>query len=471
MILDANYYKGLINTKLDQLESLYDELSKYANRVFALLDSRIPTTWEWFNHDCKKFYDLRDPKNLRDQIFTTQLNKRYEKLREDYLRLYDSEWYTQKHEYEYVDPRQDEPIGLIKSSEKEFREFYGASLVEYENFFPGDIISENEDVAYHDDDGNIEVEEAVRIGSRIINNNTRKANEYITSALQPMRKFVTMLVKYLHDLECNHPLAFEDIQNALIEECRNYHDCWQQRATSELKRNLQKLKKNRSQKFSAELWGELLQKEDNMYQLAIADKLVEEKDSFYDSLSSGSREGLQRNKDLLDCILRCSIDGEYFDFFDAITYNGLMFCLTEENIKWFTYLILRRSIITYHQFPDLREKYNDWFSPRVSAFNCAPFVQNDMKAKVASDDDAEIVSLITPMFYNNKENAQTFLANVKGLECGAITDLVIQCLQAETLNPIYKGAGAKYLGGVLIKKKIYKGSKTNWNNAIKKYVK
>lgn len=82
----------------------------------------------------------------------------------------------------------------------------------------------------------------------------------------------------------------------------------------------------------------------------------------------------------------------------------------------------------------------------------------------SADKDVEIIEKLTPLFYNEEQDAQKFLQRVKGTDNKNITIVVLEFLDERKLSPSSKG---RKLYKILKNAGIYNAGETNWNTALR----
>lgn len=152
------------------------------------------------------------------------------------------------------------------------------------------------------------------------------------------------------------------VESALIE----YSNDFYQKTLKGLKREAIKFKtEDRSLHLSPEIWGKVMENEENALKLAVDGELssFHDKEGLYDGFSEEQCKMMEDNGALMQKILDVGTDDELFDFdYAAEEHIRLYSLLTPENIDLFYYLILRHNIIRCETFPELKEKYEEWLN-------------------------------------------------------------------------------------------------------------
>ena len=86
------------------------------------------------------------------------------------------------------------------------------------------------------------------------------------------------------------------------------------------------------------------------------------------------------------------------------------------------------------------------------------------KDLLLNDSDKELIKKLTPIFYNNENEATNFLASVKGMKSTQITALVNQLVTEKKISDLSKN---RDLWSLLYEAGIYNKTESNWNQQMK----
>lgn len=81
-------------------------------------------------------------------------------------------------------------------------------------------------------------------------------------------------------------------------------------------------------------------------------------------------------------------------------------------------------------------------------------------------DNEDLTERLKPIFYNNEDDVEIFLKEIKGMPPNDITDLVNRWVKEKRISN-YGNSRKGMLWGILHKAQLYSKTKTNWNGRVK----
>lgn len=160
----------------------------------------------------------------------------------------------------------------------------------------------------------------------------------------------------------------EDIVKALESGLCQYAKEKEMIVERDLQKTAQLLKTSRNEFLNSEIWGKVMEEEDDLYYLAISGQLENNREKRFEFIKEEQRKQLTDNALLLQIIKSTAIDGELFDTRLSVETHNLLSSLNADNLDLFYELVLRRNIIQREMFPEeLRAKYDKWLKGNVGS--------------------------------------------------------------------------------------------------------
>ena len=90
-------------------------------------------------------------------------------------------------------------------------------------------------------------------------------------------------------------------------------------------------------------------------------------------------------------------------------------------------------------------------------------VENELDDDI---DNEDLTERLKPIFYNNEDDVEIFLKEIKGMPPNDITDLVNRWVKEKRISD-YGNSRKGVLWGILHNANLYSKSKSNWNERVK----
>lgn len=350
---------GEIDAKIKQLESS-------PNRAFVLVDYETLSLFHFFNLFFKQFWDEFDRHSASQLLLFKKIVKKYSELSDRYVSLL-------REQIDYLESVVDiknkclEYLPPVIYTEDNTTDVVGYYLecfkdVKDEDGKPLYYIDLDKETASENING-----KEVPIDLYLFRNDKLNDGYYnslygLHSCLKDIYDLMCVLSSYPDQLISDNTPNQEDIINTLENGLRQYAKEVGKKVERDLKKIAQELKPSRNAPLTPDVWGEVMQREDEMYEQAIYTKVGEIDDKFLENISA-TKNLLIDNYSLLEKIKTTCLDGEFFDIELSIGTHNLLSSLNADNLDLFYELVLRRNIIQREMFPEeLGDKYEEWLN-------------------------------------------------------------------------------------------------------------
>lgn len=351
---------------LKNIDDKIKYLENSPNRAFTLVESETLGSFHWLNlcfkHFWKEDFDRKSAsKLLLYQIFIkthSELSSRYSSLLREQV--------------EYLK-------GIIDNDEKSLKDlapvFFGEEknreiIDYYEDQLKYEIDTEGNPLykvdvnksTYLENDGEgVKAFDFYTFRSDRINYSHYKGLQVIYSSLKSIFNLMSVICSYPEELTSGYKPNQEEIITALENESSQYARLIGKKVERDLKRTAQELKPSRNASLTPDVWGRVMDEEDDLYRLAISGDLEENKEKRFDNIFMEQRKQLTENYSLLQKIKSTCLDEELFDIRLSVETHNLLSSLNGENLDLFYELVLRRNIIQREMFPEkLKAEYVKW---------------------------------------------------------------------------------------------------------------
>lgn len=365
--MNSNTIEYLIR-ELEKIKAKINHLESDPNRAFILIEPDTLNMFHWFSlcfkHFWKEEFDRKSASHLllyQDIVKThSELSGRYTSLvREqmDYLR--DVLTFDKKTSKDL------NPVFFGEEKNKDLLDYYEAQLkneldIKGEPLYKSAVVK---NIYFEDIEKKSPPFDFYVFRSDSINDTYYKGLLGLYYCLKSIYKLMCVVCSYPNELVSGYKPSQEENIVSLEFELRQYTKEVGSNVERDLKKTAQELKPSRSSHLNPDVWGEVMKKEDELFDLAIKGKLGEVEEKRFENISA-TKEQLMDNFSLLQKIKTTCLDGELFDIRLCVETHQLLSSLNSENLDLFYELVLRRNIIQREMFPDeLRAKYDEWVNP------------------------------------------------------------------------------------------------------------
>ena len=351
---------GNIDVTLKQLES-------NPNRAFKLVEYDTLSSFHWFNICFKQFWDEFDRHSASQLLLYQEIIKKHTELSDRYVDLFREQLDYLEEVIDFNDERIKElpPVVFSEDNSTDVIGFYKEHFKDYKDdngkpFY--DIVL---DSGTHSEviNGKSVPIDFYMFRSDKINNAHYNGLLGMYLCLDSIFTLMCTVCSYPDELSSGYKPHQDEIICALEKELRHYANEIGKNVERELKKMAQNLKSYRNAPLTPDIWGQVMQEEDDMYDQAINTQVCEIDDKYLENISV-TKDMLIDNYSLLQKIKTTCLDGELFDIKLAVETHQLLSSLNADNLDMFYELVLRRNIIQREMFPDdLGVKYEEWANP------------------------------------------------------------------------------------------------------------
>ena len=353
----------VLNWCLKEIERYLEHLEISHNRVFEFLNQEHLSTFHRFNLCFKQFWDEFDRHSACHLLQYRQIIKTYIKYKNKYLSLLKEErdflesepdaWRREPFyspsailsEYAHADV-----IGYYDECLKKYKDKGGLPLY--------DIYKETEKHLIYFDG---ESEPLYILQSERITNVHLKGLVGIAKCLNNRYHLMRVVCRYPEDLINGYKPSSQEVISAIENGLRQYAKDFGKNVERDLKIIAQGLKPSRNTPLTPDVWGRVMECEDEMFQQAVTTQVGEIKEKYLENISVTVNQ-LIGNSSLLKKIKASCVDEELFDISLSVKTHNLMTSLNAENLDLFYELVLRWDIIQREMFPEkLKAEYDRWF--------------------------------------------------------------------------------------------------------------
>lgn len=358
-----------INRELGEIEAKIKQLESSPNRAFELIEYDTLSLFHWFNLCFKQFWDEFD-RHSAGQLLSYQkivktysdLSNRYVSLLKEQIDYLESVVDIDNKCFEYLPPvifsedNTTDVIGYYKDCFKDEKDEDGKPLY---------CIDLDKETASEIINGKSVPVDLYMFRNDKLNDGCYKSLFGLHSCLKGIYDLMCVLSSYPDQLLSDNSPNQKDVVNAIDKGLRQYAKEIGRRVERELRKTAQSLKTSRNAPLTPDVWGLVMQEEDDLFDLAINGKLEENTEKRFEYIFETQRKQWTENYPLLQKIKTTCLDGELFDIRLAVDTHQLLSSLNADNLDLFYELVLRRNIIQREMFPDeLGAKYAEWANPR-----------------------------------------------------------------------------------------------------------
>lgn len=354
-----------LNSCLGELETKINNLEKSPYRIYELVEYDTISLFHKFNLSFKDFIKEFDRSSASHLLSLEGISKRHLELSNRYEKLLNSQINYLKEcvNYEGNFITDYPPVTLTEYNSKEVLDYYIQNLDDEKDSKGKPLykigINKNDLWILFDLK---EPQKAYQLQSDQINEDNHRTFFKLLKNLMRIHTLMCVVCEYPDDKIFDFDIKVCEIINALEKGLRKYAHEVGRDIERDLKRIAQKLKTHRNAPLTPDVWGRVMDWEDEMYNSAINTQVGEVDDKYLENIGTTVLE-LTSNYSLLQKIKSTCLDDELFDIELSINTHNLLSSLNADNLDVFYELVLRRNIIQREMFPDqLRDKYEEWLN-------------------------------------------------------------------------------------------------------------
>ena len=365
--MNINATEELIR-ELGEIDVKIKRLENSPNRAFVLVEYDTLSSFHWFNLCFKQFWDEFDNRSASQLLQYQNIVDTYSELSGRYVKLLREQIGYLGEVIDFNDKRVKDlpPVIFSEDNSKDVLGYY-EEILKNEKDAEGQplyTIRVDHDMHYEVINGKDVPIDFYLFESDKLNDNHYKSLLGMHNCLNKIYLLMCAVCSYPERLIYGFQLNQEDIFCALENGLRQYAIEIGKKVERDLKKIAQELKSSRNAPLTPDVWGQVMQREDEMFEQAIYTQVGEMDDKYLENISV-NKNMLIDNYSLLQKIKTTCLDGELFDIRLAIETHQLLSSLNADNLDLFYELVLRRNIIQREMFPEeLGAKYEEWLNPK-----------------------------------------------------------------------------------------------------------
>lgn len=155
----------------------------------------------------------------------------------------------------------------------------------------------------------------------------------------------------------------ENFVKAIEDDLREWESYNREKMFREMKEDLTRhYKEHRTDRYTPELWSEMLDADEAALSLAKRQLLTECDEPKQEHWGENMKMQMDENGRLMQLILSSCHSDELFDMRKIDSAWQIISLLTQDNLYMFYEIIVRRSLIQCEMFPDLRKQHEEWLN-------------------------------------------------------------------------------------------------------------
>lgn len=459
---------------LADIDAKIKHLESSPNRVFVLVEYDTLSLFHYYNEFFKQYWNEFDRNSAGQLLRCLEIIKKHTELSDRYEELFREQLDYLKGIIDFDNKclKDLPPVIFSEDNGTDIIDYYKDCFKDYkdENGKPFFEINVEREGHYDYIDGVGVPMDFYMLRSEKINNEHYNGLLGMYHCLDSIFTLMCKVCSYPNDLLSGYKPNNEDIISALDKELRQYAKEIGKKVERDLRKIAQSLKSSRNAPLTPDVWGQVMQVEDDLFDLAIKGELEDNTEKRFEHIYDDQRKQWSENYPLLQKIKTACLDGELFDIRLSIETHQLLSSLNADNLDLFYELVLRRNIIQREMFPDaLAVKYEEWVNmeeQRPDNDKDTGAMQDENAPVDGEVDEETVVAELKPIFYNNEEDVRKFLKEIRGMATEDITDLVNRWVDEKRISN-YGNSRKGLLWGILHKAKLYSKSRSNWNGRVK----
>ena len=363
--MNINATEELIR-ELGEIDVKIKRLENSPNRAFILIEYDTLSSFHWFNLCFKQFWDEFDSRSASQLLQYQNIVDTYSELSGRYVKLLREQIGYLGGVIDFNDKRVKDlpPVIFSEDNSKDVLGYYEEILKNEKDTdgLPLYTIRVDHDMHSEVIDGKDVPIDFYLFESDKLNEGHYKSLLEIHNCLNNIYLLMCAVCSYPERLIYGFQPDQKDIVSALENGLRQYAMEIGKKVERDLKKTAQELKPSRNASLTPDVWGQVMQREDEMYEQAIYTQVGEIDDKLLENISA-TKNMLIDNYSLLEKIKTTCLDEEFFDIRLSVGTHNLLSSLNADNLDLFYELVLRRNIIQREMFPEeLSAKYEEWLS-------------------------------------------------------------------------------------------------------------
>jgi hypothetical protein len=191
--------------------------------------------------------------------------------------------------------------------------------------------------------------------------NSLKARTALYSVLSEIQQILLPIMNQGMESILRLDLTYEELGSAFDEDLRVWTRIFGKRLLREIKEDMNRYyKARRTDPYTPELWGEMLNAEEDALIMASRQELSTCESPKQEHWGEEMKSEMEINGELMYKIYSlCSTD-KHFDFLNAERESSFIHLLTPQNLRIFYEIIVRRNLIQCEMYPELKAQHDAW---------------------------------------------------------------------------------------------------------------
>ena len=221
-----------------------------------------------------------------------------------------------------------------------------------------------------------------------LNENASKARSGLYDAFSELQRVLVAVMDRGKSIVLSHCPTYGELTDAFYKDLKGDTRVFGERILREMKEDLNKhYKARRTDPYTPELWGELLNADEEALIMASKGELFECDDVKQEHWGERKKAKMTKNGELMGLIVSmCSTD-ELFDFAKAESEHQFISLLTADNLALFSEIIIRRNLIQCEMNPKLKAQHDKWLNASEEEASEAGEEKGLSKARVSKLDE------------------------------------------------------------------------------------
>ena len=196
-----------------------------------------------------------------------------------------------------------------------------------------------------------------------LNENAIMARSALYDVLSELQRVLVAVMDRGKSIVLSHRPTYGELTDAFYKDLKGDTRTFGERILREMKEDLNKhYKVNRTDPYTPELWGEMLNADEDALIMASKGELLKCNDVKHEHWGEDMKAKMTENGELMGLIVSmCSTD-ELFDFAKAESEHKFISMLTVDTIELFYDIILRRNLIQCEMNPELKAQHDKWLN-------------------------------------------------------------------------------------------------------------
>ena len=309
--------------------------------------------------------------------------------------------------------------------ENYYRQLIGI-LKEHESFLEGTCISYDSIQTLSDSNygQDLEIDNITQYLHKLNERSTIARSTTYDTLYELHRVLLTIMNRGL-DIALSHRPTYEELTDAFYKDLKGDSCIYGERILREMREDLNRhYKARRTDPYTPELWGELLNADEEALIKASRGELLECHDVRQEHWGKGKKKKMTENGELMRLIVSmCSTD-ELFDFAKAENEHQFISLLTADNLALFSEIIIRRNLIQCEMNPELKAKHDKWLNSSEEKEK-AEEVEEKGLSKVRQSKLDEMIKMLKNGQWKQPataENVERLLNTVFGRDTSSLDD-------------------------------------------------